>query len=240
MQQNQADVLVIGSGAAGAALTWRLTELGAKVVCLEQGDWIDPRTFASARLDYEAQFLRGDFNFDPNVRGRPEDYPVTTAGDDPPNIAMFNAVGGTTIHWQAHFPRFHPSDFRVRSLDGVAADWPITYDELAPYYETNDRMMGVSGLHGDPANPPRSPRQTDPLPIGDLGMALVHGFEALKWHWWVSDQAINSEPYDSRPPCLLHGKCMFGCPIDRSDVLAQSPGKRRSDQNLGPRARNHS
>ncbi len=213
MQKNQADVLVIGSGAAGAALTWRLTELGAKVVCLEQGDWIDPGTFPSARLDYEAQFLRGDFNFDPNVRGRPEDYPVITAGDDPPDVAMFNAVGGTTIHWQAHFPRFHPSDFRVRSLDGVAADWPITYDDLAPYYEINDRMMGVSGLHGDPANPPRSRRQTAPLPIGDVGKALVRGFEALKWHWWVSDQAIISEPYDGRPPCLLHGKCMFGCPI---------------------------
>jgi hypothetical protein len=45
---------------------------------------------------------------------------------------MFSAVGGCTIHWSAHFPRYHPSDFRVRSLDGVGDDWPLTYDELAP------------------------------------------------------------------------------------------------------------
>lgn len=213
MPQERTDVLVIGAGAAGAALTWRLAELGARVTCLEQGDWIDPSTFASAQPTYESHLLRGDFHFDPNIRKRPEDYPVTTAGGDPPNISMFNAVGGTTIHWQGHFPRLHPSDFRVRSLDQVADDWPIRYEDLAPYYEVNDRMMGVSGLAGDPANPPRSPRQTAPLPLGVLGETLAKGFEKLGWHWWVSDQAINSQAYDGRAPCQLHGKCMFGCPI---------------------------
>ena len=126
---------------------------------------------------------------------------------------MFNAVGGTTIHWQGHFTRFHPSDFRVRSLDGVADDWPISYNELEPYYDLNDQMIGVSGLNGDPANPPRSPRQTPPLPFGKMGNTLVNGFEKLGWHWWPSDQAILSAPYNHRPPCMLHGKCMFGCPI---------------------------
>lgn len=213
MAQDRADVLVIGSGAAGGALAWRLNQLGAQVVCLEQGDWIAPESMASTRPEYETHLLRGDWNFDPNIRKRPEDYPVTTAGDDPPSIAMFNAVGGTTIHWQAHFPRFHPSDFRVRTLDGVAADWPITYEDLAPYYDLNDGMMGVSGLAGDPANPPRPARPTPPLPIGDLGRTLVRGFEDLGWHWWVSDQAIVSRAFEGRAPCLLHGKCMFGCPI---------------------------
>jgi choline dehydrogenase-like flavoprotein len=213
MAEERSDVLVIGSGAAGAALSWRLASLGARVVCLEQGDWIDPSSLASAKPTYESHLLHGDFNFDPNVRRRPEDYPVTTGGENPPSIAMFNAVGGTTIHWEAHFPRFHPSDFRVRTLDGVADDWPIGYDDLASYYDLNDRMIGVSGLAGDPANPPRSPRQTPPLPLGKLGQTLVAGFDKLGWHWWVSDQAIISEPYDGRPPCQLHGKCMFGCVI---------------------------
>jgi choline dehydrogenase-like flavoprotein len=211
--QQPTDVLVIGSGAAGAALSWRLVEHGARVVCLEQGDWIDPASFASASPTYESHLLRGAFNWDPNVRGRPEDYPVATGGANPPNIMMFNAVGGTTIHWQAHFPRLHPSDFRVRTLDGVADDWPITYEDLVPYYDLNDRMMGVSGLAGDPANPPRPPRETPPLPLGKLGNTLARGFDSLGWHWWVSDQAIVSQPYDGRPPCQLHGKCMFGCPI---------------------------
>jgi choline dehydrogenase-like flavoprotein len=147
------------------------------------------------------------------VRRLPEDYPIIQKGEFNANIVMVNAVGGTTIHWQGHFPRFHPSDFRVRSLDGVADDWPISYSDLEPYYDLNDQMIGVSGLSGDPANPPRSQRPTPPLPIGKVGNTLVKGFEELGWHWWVADQAIISEPYKDRPGCMLHGKCMFGCPI---------------------------
>jgi choline dehydrogenase-like flavoprotein len=168
---------------------------------------------ASAKTNYESHFMRGDFNFDPNVRRLPEDYPIIQKGEFNANIVMVNAVGGTTIHWQGHFPRFHPSDFRVRSLDGVADDWPISYSDLEPYYDLNDQMIGVSGLSGDPANPPRSQRPTPPLPIGKVGNTLVKGFEELGWHWWVADQAIISEPYKDRPGCMLHGKCMFGCPI---------------------------
>ena len=74
-------------------------------------------------------------------------------------------------------------------------------------------MIGVSGLNGDPANPSRSPRQTPPLPIGKMGKTLAGGFEKLGWHWWVADQGIISKSYKTRPGCMLHGKCMFGCPI---------------------------
>jgi choline dehydrogenase-like flavoprotein len=211
--QEVIDVLVIGSGAAGGALTWRLTERGVKVVCLEQGGWIEPTSFPSAKPDYETQLIRGDFHMSPNVRKRTEDYPVITAGTYPIDTLMFNAVGGSTIHWQGHFPRLHPSDFRVKSLDGVADDWPISYKELEPYYNLNDSMIGVSGLNGDPANPPRLPRQTPPLPIGKMGETLVSGFEKLGWHWWVADQGIISKSYKARPGCMLHGKCIFGCPI---------------------------
>ncbi|WP_242086556.1 GMC family oxidoreductase [Aestuariivivens sediminis] len=214
MKQDPVDVLVIGAGAAGAALSWRLTEKGAKVVCLEQGGWVDPATFPSLNSNYETQLMRdGDFSLSPNMRKRPEDYPVTSHGEHPPFIMMFNAVGGSTIHWQGIFPRFHPSDFKVRTLDGVADDWPLTYRELEPYYNLNDRMIGVSGLSGDPANPPRPPRPTPPLPIGKMGHTLVKGFEKLNWHWWVSDQGIISKAYKNRNPCMLHGKCMFGCPM---------------------------
>ena len=68
----------------------------------------------------------------------------------------------------AHFPRLHPSDFRVKTLDGVADDWPIDYDTLAPFFAENDRMMGVSGLAGDPAYPPHEPPMP-PLPLGRSG-----------------------------------------------------------------------
>jgi choline dehydrogenase-like flavoprotein len=211
--EERADVLVIGSGAAGAAVTKRLTDLGAKVVCLEQGDWVKPSDYPSARPGWEVQIRRGSFNFSPNVRRRPEDYPVVEAGGHPPQVLMFNGVGGSTIHWATHFPRFHPSDFRVRSLDGVADDWPVSYKDLEPYYDMNDHETGVAGLAGDPANPPRSSRPTPPLPMGVLGETISGGFNKLGWHWWVSDNAIVSREYDGRPGCELHGKCMFGCPI---------------------------
>ena len=210
---DRTDVLVIGSGAAGAAVAWQLAEKGAKVVCLEQGDWVKPGEYGSTKPDYEVNIQRGPWNFSPNVRRLPEDYPVVEAGKDPPGILMFNAVGGSTIHWACHFPRFHPYDFRVRKLDGVADDWPLTYKDLEPYYDENDRQIGVSGMVGDPCNPDRTARSTPALPLGVLGETITRGFDKLGWYWWPSDNAINSRDYDGRPACTLHGKCLFGCAI---------------------------
>lgn len=215
MRLTEPDVLIVGAGAAGAAVAYSLAEAGFSVVCLEQGGWIDPQAMPHRRLDWELNRLT-DFNADPNVRGRPEDYPVNdTASTFTP--LMFNAVGGSTIHWSAHVPRYHPSDFRVRSLDGVGDDWPLTYHELEPFYDLNDRLTGVAGINGDPSQPPRSPRQTAPIPIGALGHTLARGFEKLGWHWWVSDGAFISAPYPEggkgRQPCNLCGPCDLGCPI---------------------------
>lgn len=168
MTEERADVLVIGSGPAGAAVTKRLTDLGASVVCLEQGDWVKPSDYPSTRPDWETAMRRGPFHVNPNIRKRPEDYPVVTPGGHLNAVLMFNGVGGT-IHWDNHFPRFHPSDFRVRSLDGVGEDWPISYEELESYYDQNDLEMGVAGLEGDPAYPQRTPRPTPPLPMGMVG-----------------------------------------------------------------------
>ena len=154
------DVLVIGAGASGAALTWSLAEAGIKVVCLEQGGWMDPSAYPTKDLDHEIH-RQGDFHPDPNFRGLPQDYPVHNLDSDITPL-MYNAVGGSTIHWGAHFPRLHPSDFKVRSLDGVADDWPLTYQELEPYFDVNDRIMGVSGLNGDRPIPPGLPGQCLP------------------------------------------------------------------------------
>jgi choline dehydrogenase-like flavoprotein len=208
------DVVVIGSGAAGAALTWRLAQRGVQVVCLEQGDWAKPEDFASKRTNFEISLRRGPDCFTPNERARKEDYPLVTAEDIQPfQIAMRNGVGGGTVHWEGHFPRLHPADFRSRSLDGVSDDWPIRYRDLELYYDLNDRMMGVSGLLGDPANPPRSPRTCRPLPLGASGTAVVRGFEKLGWHWWPADNAILSSDWNGRRGCDNRGRCNFGCPL---------------------------
>ena len=155
------DVLIVGSGASGAAAAWSLSRRGLRVTCLEQGRWVEPSDYAHSRPDYELA-RQTSFAKDPNVRGWAEDYPINNSGT-PIYPLMVNAVGGSTVHWSGHFPRMRPSDFRVHTLDGVADDWPFTYWDLEPYYDLNDSMVGVSGLAGDPGNPPRSPRQTPPL-----------------------------------------------------------------------------
>lgn len=211
MQQDPVDIVIVGSGASGAAVAWRLAGSKFSVLCLEQGDWVAPEEYPTASADWEIQ-VRGEWHFDPNKRGWDADYPVNVDAS-PIDPLMFNAVGGSTIHYTAHVPRFHPSDFRVRSLDGVADDWPLTYWDLEPFYDEYDVLMGCAGLNGDPANPPRSARQTPPLPIGDDGARVAAAFDRLGWHWWPSDSYINSEPYRGRAACNNCGNTSLGCAI---------------------------
>lgn len=208
MTNERADVVIVGAGAAGAALAWTLAETRMQIVCLEQGDWMNPAEYPGMDASWELGQL-GAFAFSPNVRRRREDYPVND-GSSPIQVSMFNAVGGSTILYAAHFPRFHPSDFRVRTLDGVADDWPVDYWQLEPFYDLNARMMGVSGLAGDPAYPPKTV-PLPPLALGRLGETVARGFNRLGWHWWPSDSAIASEEYEGRAACINAGTCLLGC-----------------------------
>ena len=96
---DKVDVLIVGSGASGAAVAWSLADTKMRIVCLEQGDWVKSDDYPGLRLDWETgQF--GKWAFSPNVRQRPEDYPVNESGS-PIQVAMFNAVGGSTILYAA-------------------------------------------------------------------------------------------------------------------------------------------
>ena len=142
MAEDVVDVLIIGAGASGAAVAWSLAETRMRIMCIEQGDWMQPDEYPSTGRDWEAR-SQTDFASSPNIRKRAADYPVND-DDSPIAVLNFNAVGGSTIIYAAHFPRFHPSDFSVHSLDGVAADWPISYDDLDPFFAMNDRNIGVA------------------------------------------------------------------------------------------------
>src|SRR3954449_13427657 len=193
------DVLIIGAGASGAAVAWSLAETKMHILCLEQGGWMNPATYPSTGRDWEARFF-GDFSPSPNNRARPEDYPIND-DNSPIKVVNFNGVGGSTIMYTAHFPRLHPSDFRVKTLDGVADDWPVDYFTLEPFFAENDRMMGVSGLAGDPAYPPKQP-QMPPLPLGRTGMRYARAMNKLGWHWWPSDVSVATTEYNGRAPCI--------------------------------------
>lgn len=208
MADEPVDVLIIGAGASGAAVAWSLADTRMKILCLEQGDWMNSSDYPSNSKDWEVQQFK-EFNINPNVREREEDYPIND-DDSPISVVNFNGVGGGTILYAAHFPRLHPSDFRVKSLDGVADDWPVDYEQLEPYFGQNDRMMGVSGLAGDPAYPPKQPPLPH-IPLGLVGETVAKGYNKLGWHWWPSDSAIISQPYQGRDKCLNLGPCTSGC-----------------------------
>ncbi len=208
MAHEPVDVVIIGAGPAGATIAWSLADTRMKIVCLEQGDWMDPAGYPTTRMDWEMRRF-GDFGLSPNSRGREADYPIHDA-DSPIHVSNFNAVGGSSILYAAHYPRFHPSDFRVKSLDGVAADWPIDYALLEPWYAQNDEIMGVAGLAGDPAYPPKSV-PLPPVPLGKVGDTLARGFNSLGWHWWPSDSAIATREHRGRAPCIQLGPCIMGC-----------------------------
>ncbi|MBK7330000.1 MAG: GMC family oxidoreductase [Dehalococcoidia bacterium] len=208
MSNEPVGVLIVGAGASGAAFAWSMAETGTSILCLEQGPWMHQKDYPTNHLDWESRAM-GPFATSPNVRNLPYDYPVNEEQSDISPL-MYNAVGGSTILWAAHFPRLQPCDFRVKSDDGVAADWPVDYAALEPYFAVNDRMMGIAGLAGDPNYPYHEP-PLPPLPLGRGGNLMAEGFEKLGWHWWPSESAIITREYEGRAPCINLGPCTSGC-----------------------------
>jgi choline dehydrogenase-like flavoprotein len=205
-----ADVVVIGSGPSGGVVTHTLAARGFKVVCLEQGDWVNPTDYAANYPEWEL-LIQKQWAHDPNDRMLPADYPLDVSDSDMRPV-MYNAVGGSSIYYGAEWPRLLPSDFRVRTLDGIADDWPITYADLAPYYNRIDAFIGVSGLDGDPAYPEGLNYPLPPLPLGKAGRKAAEGMNALGWHWWPGTNAIPSQKFKELSQCGRWGTCEWGCP----------------------------
>lgn len=203
------DVIVIGAGASGAAVSWKLSQESIRVICLEQGDFVNPESYPANFKSSEIFDIK-KWSFSPNERKLKADYPIND-NESKIKIANYNAVGGSTIIFSGHYPRFHPSDFKARSFDGIADDWPISYSNLEPYYELNEKIVGVSGLAGDPAYP-LIKNLMPPIPLGKMGERLGNGFNNKGWHWWPSYSAISTREIHGRNKCINIGTCNLGCP----------------------------
>ena len=199
---DELDYVIVGVGAGGGVLLQRLARAGFRVAGLDAGPfWDSERDWVSDE--------KGAHNLYWNDKR-------VTGGDDPLALGANNSgkgVGGSTVHWASFVPRFHPSDFRVYSQDGVGADWPISYQDLKPYYELIERELPVAGPAwypwGDPHGYPYSPH-----PMGGVGDALVRGCSNLGIGVSAGGPvAILSSSRADRPHCVYRGFCIQGCKV---------------------------
>lgn len=204
------DVLVIGSGPSGGMMSQTLAAGGLSVVCLEQGDWVTASDFPSNRPEWEL-LIQKRWAHHPNARKLPADYPTEVTDADLSPV-MYNAVGGSSLFFGAQWPRLLPSDLRLRSVDGIASDWPLTYRELTVHYDAADKIIGVAGLGGNPAYPDGLDYPLPPHPLGQHGMTAARGLNALGWHWWPGSVAIPSVRFKELAQCERWGTCEWGCP----------------------------
>lgn len=232
-----ADVLIVGAGASGAVAAKHLAEQGFRVVVLEQGDWVSQGDLPGLRPEYDLLGWK-QWHPNPNVRGRSEDYPIDVS-ESVATIGMFNGVGGSTVLYASCWCRALPADFRVRSLDGVADDWPLTYEELSPYYAAVEYELGVSGLAGNPAYPPDHRPPLPPHPINKVGRTMAAGMNKLGWHWWPGYNSIASRDHRHLKQCDRLSVCMYGCPqgAKASVDIALFPDALRQGARIVTRAR---
>lgn len=207
------DVCVIGSGAAGGIVAKELCEGGAKVIMLEAGKEVPLSDFLSHVWPYDLPYrgLRGEKQkpfYQDNVRAsiRYEDC-------DPISVDRIRVLGGRTVHWNAVTLRYAARDFKERSLNGIEEDWPLTYEELSPYYECVEQMLGVCGQDDGLEIVPGGKHYLPPIPWRCSEHILHRALTKMGIPLISVRKAVLTVPYDNRPPCHYCGHCMDGCDV---------------------------
>lgn len=220
------DFVIVGSGAAGGVLARELAQAGFEVVVLEQGPFMKAEDFEHDELGYlYHDAITGGMKHPQTFRASPDEEATVQQGPSP--LIYARLVGGSSVHYTANFWRFRPVDFdehsRLGDIPGASlADWPLTYEELEPYYTKVDWEIGVSGAPG-PFDPPRSkPYPLPPLPVKSSGVLFEKGARAIGLTPQPAPMAILSRPYRGRPACVQCGFCSgYGCEVNaKSSSLA--------------------
>ncbi|TWI12779.1 GMC family oxidoreductase [Aerolutibacter ruishenii] len=212
-----ADVVVIGSGICGALAALALRKRGASVLMLEAGPRMDRGRLVAAfrnsprKSDWMAPYPYSPWAPHPVYKPDDNGY-LMQAGPYPYPAEYIRAVGGTSWHWAAHAWRLVPNDLRIRSLYDVGVDWPISYDDLDPWYQQAEEIMGVCG--SDQTGSPRS----KPFPMEPVAepWAMRRIRERLEGTYPVVANTVarNSRTYGGRPACVGNNSCQPICPVN--------------------------
>lgn len=240
-----ADVIVIGSGVMGSLAANKLAQKGKSVIILEAGKRMPRWKIVDS--------FRNNGNVSSNAGNRNQPYPnepwaptsfvpnyITNTGSVEYVPGMLRIVGGTTWHWGGACWRFLPNDFKMKSLYGVGRDWPISYDDLAPFYYEAELELGVSGSdtddysgHGGAPYPPRQqPYPVRPQAWGYFSQRFKERMEAKGYPYTYQPNGRATDPYDERPACVGNANCSPICPIgaqysgDRHATKAERAGAR--------------
>ncbi|ADO69865.1 GMC family oxidoreductase [Stigmatella aurantiaca] len=218
MTKAPVDVCIIGSGAGGAPMALELGRAGLKVVVLEKGAHYRPKDFVHDEiLNSRRNFFMPMPWEEPHLvrQGAHGRYERSNAA------WTANCVGGGTVHMSGYFYRLKPVDFRLRStlgkLDGAnLADWPISYEDLAPFYDQAEAELGVSGASvPHPFAEPRSkPYPLPPLDVHPIAQEIDRVCREMHWHSLPTARGIISQPYRGRAGCAYCALCgSYGCEV---------------------------
>lgn len=213
------DVVIVGSGAGGGMATFMLGNAGLKVCLLEAGpmydpkkditqfkwNWESPRRGASTKQrnfgDFDAAY--GGWELD----GEPYTHVNNTKFD----WFRSRMMGGRTNHWGRISLRFGPRDFKHYSEDGLGADWPISYEEVKPFYDRVDQLIGVFGTNENLPNDPNGYFMPPPKPrLHELyikNAAVKSGVPVIPSRLSMLTKKVN----DERGVCVYCGQCNRGC-----------------------------
>src|SRR5687768_2162725 len=229
-QPKQYDAVIVGSGAGGGMATYVLAKAGLKVCLIEAGPmydpaknvtqlknpWESPRRGASTKLrpfgDFDACYHGWDIDGEP----------YTHTGDTKWHWFRARMIGGRTNHWGRISLRFGPKDFKRRSIDGLGDDWPIGYEDIKPYYDKIDRLIGVFGSnegledHPDGIFLPAPKPRLHELMIKKAATSI--GIPVIPSRLSILTKKLN----DSRQECIYCGQCSRACSVAYADFSSSS------------------